>query len=104
MDHDPIPSLLEAIERGFVPRRGGPLPNLRRRAQVLSLAASGLTQARIGGRLGLGLSHVSQVLADGCADVLRGGGVSPEADRACAKKWRAWCDSGDTDACARLRH
>jgi hypothetical protein len=70
---------------------------------MLTLAARGLPLSRIGGELGMSLSEVNRLVAEGCEAVLRGGLASPDAERVCGRRWRGWCRRrGDTDACTRL--
>jgi len=104
MDQPVEPSLLDAIEQGRGQRgRRAPQTWSRRRTQVLTLAQRGLSRIRIAGELGLSEGHVIMLIGEACDAVLRGGAVSDAADRVCAERWQAWCETGDPDACARLR-
>lgn len=105
MDDEPLPSIVAAIAAGRGERgTQGTSPEawVRRRARILSAAQAGLVRARLGGAVGLSEYQTSKLLAQGCDAVLRGGVPSPEADRACAERWRLACRHGDADACTRL--
>jgi hypothetical protein len=104
----PLPPAYEtlraAIERGRAGRGGRAGPAWSRlRALVLAYAAQGMLRARIGGILGVSTQRVTQLREEGCDAVLRGGSESPQAEAACADRWRRWCAAGDAAACARLR-
>jgi len=96
-------TIREAVERGRAGRGGRAGPAWSQlRALVLAYAAQGMLRARIGGILGLSTQRVTQLREEGCDAVLRGGLASPEAEAACADRWRRWCAAGDADACARV--
>lgn len=97
------PGLVAAIAAGRG-ERGRTIPEawIRHRACILTAAQSGLTRARLGGAVGLSEYQATKMLAEGCDAVLRGGLPSPEADRACAERWRLACARGDAAACTRL--
>ena len=105
LDQPIEPSILDAIEQGRG-HRGGNDPQAwsRHRAQLLTLAHQRLPRIRIAGALGLSSVHVGTLISEACDAVLRGGAVSAAADRVCAARWRSWCETGDPDACGRLRH
>lgn len=104
LDHPIEPSILDAIEQGRGQRgRRAPQAWSRYRAQVLTAAHHGLSHIRIAGAFGLSRGHLSVLLEEACDAVLRGGTASEATDRVCARRWRAWCETGDPDACDRLR-
>jgi len=103
-DHPIDPSILEAIEQGRGQRgRRAPKAWSRHRAKVLTAVHRGMAHSRIAGELGLGHTRVKVLRSEACDAVLRGGSGSEAADAVCAKRWRDWCDNGDTEACDRLQ-
>lgn len=120
MDIEPLPSILVAVERGRGERRGTRGPRLpaawdaatgghatdrwsRMRAVVLTLFAEGWSRRVIAEELEISQTWVTQLRSDACDAVLRTAPRSAEAEAACARPWRWWCDQyGDADACARL--
>jgi hypothetical protein len=104
MKDEPNPAILAAVEAGRG-EQGGTTPAawVRLRARVLTAAQAGLTRARLGGELGLSEYQATKLLAEGCDAVMRGEQACPEADRACAERWRRACHRGDQAACARGR-
>lgn len=105
MTNQPIePSLLDAIEQGRGERgRTNPRAWSRQRAQLLTLAHQGMMRIRIAGEVGLSQGQVGALCEEACDAVLRGGAISEAADGVCAARWQGWCQTGDPDACARLR-
>ena len=104
LDHPIEPSILDAIEQGRGERGGKSLEDWSRlHAQVLTAAQRGLRRIRIAGAFGLSEGHVIKLISEACEAVLRGGAASEAADSVCAARWRSWCETGDTDACDRLR-
>jgi hypothetical protein len=121
MDIEPLPSILEVVERGRAGR--GKTISTRRalierrlqerrarvgvwshlRAVVLTLESEGQSMRMVGEELGLSPSRVSVMHAEACDAVLRTEPFSDEAEAVCARTWRRWCDQGgDAVACKRV--
>lgn len=118
MDVEPLPELLAAIERGRGRRgsRGSRVPadwvpaDLNRysggwswlRAIVLTMRSEGWSYQVIAEGLGISRARVGQLASEACDAVMRTPATSPEAEVACQRVWRWWCNQrGDEAACAR---
>ena len=104
MDQPIEPSILDAIEQGRG-QRGRKSP-----ASLVAPSGTGADRGAPGDgahphRWGVRAQSgaVSTLCEEACDAVLRGGAVSEAADSVCATRWRGWCETGDTDACDRLR-
>lgn len=104
LDQPVDPSILDAIEQGRGQRgRTNPQTWSHHRARVLTEVQRGLSRIRVARELGLSPVQVRTLAAEACDAVLRGGGASEVADEVCAERWQSWCETGDAEACVRLR-
>jgi hypothetical protein len=118
MEIAPLPSILEAVERGRGRRgnRGMRVPEAWvaadrgvragawswMRAVVLTLLGEGWSYQVVADELAVSRRRVGQLCSEACDAVLRTPASSPEAEGACARIWRSWCDrSGEVEVCAR---
>lgn len=118
MDVEPLPTVLAAIERGRG-RRGSRSPSLPEdwvtadlnrhsggwswlRAIILTMRSEGWSYKVIAEDLGISHARVGQLASEACDAVMRTPASSPEAEAACQRIWRWWCNQrGDEAACMR---